>query len=143
MDPNQRTLFVHNTLTSREDIAAAHTWSDKVYWATCPNANLFIENKLPDYQFFIDADARMTIGTDSLSSNWQLSILEEMKTISRYQSYVPFDTLLQWATLNGARALGMEDELGSLEAGKAPGVLLLTMDPEKVIDAGVEVIRLV
>lgn len=130
MDPGQRTLFVHNTLTSLEDIQAAHAWSDQVYWTTCANANLYIENRLPFYQHFIHAGARMTIGTDSLTSNWQLSILEEMKTISRYQSYVHFDTLLQWATLNGAMALGMEDELGSLETGKAPGVLVLSYDPD-------------
>ncbi|MCB0618825.1 MAG: amidohydrolase family protein, partial [Saprospiraceae bacterium] len=53
--------------------------------------------------------------TDSLTSNWQLSVLEEMKTIARYQSYVPFETLLRWATLNGAEALGYEAEIGSLE----------------------------
>lgn len=130
MDPSHRTLFVHNTLTSTEDIVAAHAWSDQVYWATCANANLYIENRLPFYQHFIHAGARMTIGTDSLTSNWQLSILEEIKTITRYQSYVPFETLLQWATLNGAMALGMENEMGSLETGKAPGVLVLSYDPD-------------
>jgi cytosine/adenosine deaminase-related metal-dependent hydrolase len=66
----------------------------------------------------------MTIGTDSLTSNWQLSVLEEMKTIARYQSYVPFATLLRWATLNGAEALGFDDTLGSLEVGKTPGLVL-------------------
>ncbi|MBP6681145.1 MAG: amidohydrolase family protein, partial [Saprospiraceae bacterium] len=127
------------------DIEAAQSWSDQVYWATCANANLYIENRLPFYKHFIDAGARMTIGTDSLTSNWQLSILEEMKTISRYQSYVPFETLLQWATLNGAMALGMEDTLGSLDKGKTPGVLVLDFDPEVgvLFDAGVSVRRLV
>lgn len=145
MDPSHRTLLVHNTLTSPEDIEAAQAWSDQVYWATCANANLYIENRLPFYQHFIHAGARMTIGTDSLTSNWQLSILEEMKTISRYQSYVHFDTLLQWATLNGAMALGMEDEMGSLEAGKTPGVLVLTYDPDAdtLYDPNVGVRRIV
>ena len=145
MDPSQRTLFVHNTLTSPEDIIAAHAWSNQVFWATCPNANLYIENALPRYQYFIDAGARMTIGTDSLTSNWQLSILEEMKTISRYQSYVPFDTLLQWATINGARALGMDDRLGTLEKGKAPGLLSINFEPEKdhLYDGHVGVTRLI
>lgn len=127
MDPSHRTLFVHNTLTTPEDIALANQWSDKVYWATCANANLYIENRLPNYQYFIDAAAKLTIGTDSLTSNWQLSVLEEMKTISRYQSYVDFSTLLKWATLNGAEALGFEDELGSIEVGKTPGLNLLTI----------------
>ena len=79
---------------------------------------------------FIDAGARMTIGTDSLTSNWQLSILEEMKTIARYQSYVPFDTMLRWGTLNGAEALGFHGKLGSIETGKQPGLNLLDFDPE-------------
>ena len=125
MNPAQRTLFVHNTLTSADDIRAAQAWSPHTFWATCPNANLYIENRLPDYRNFIDTGARITIGTDSLTSNWQLSVLEEMKTIARYQSFVPFETMLRWATLNGAQALGFDDTLGSLEPGKTPGVLLL------------------
>lgn len=125
LNPQQRTLFVHNTLTTRDDIRAAQSWSEQVYWASCPNANLYIENRLPDYQAFLDTGARVTIGTDSLTSNWQLSVLEEIKTIARYQSYVPFETLLQWATLNGAQALGFDDTLGSFEVGKKPGVLSL------------------
>ena len=125
MNPACRTLFVHNTMSTPEDIQAAHQWSDHVYWATCPNANLYIENRLPHYKYFIDNQAKMTIGTDSLTSNWQLSVLEEMKTIARYQSYVDFETLLRWATLNGAEALGYEATLGSLEVGKTPGLNLI------------------
>ena len=68
-----------------------------MYFATCPNANLYIEGQLPHYLSFINADARMTIGTDSLTSNWQLSVLEEMKTIQRYHSYISTETLLKWA----------------------------------------------
>ena len=128
MDSNQKTLFVHNTLTSEADIQTAQSWSDKVYWATCPNANLYIENRLPNYQNFLNTNAKLTIGTDSLTSNWQLSVLEEMKTIARFQSYIPFETLLKWATLNGAEALGFDDKLGSLEVGKQPGILLLNLD---------------
>jgi len=128
LDPAHRTLFVHNTLTTRADIEAAQAWSPHVYWATCPNANLYIENRLPNYQAFLDTHARMTIGTDSLTSNWQLSILEEMRTILRFQSYLDFETVLRWATLNGAEALGFEQDLGSLEIGKTPGVNLLNIN---------------
>lgn len=129
MDPSHRTLFVHNILTTSDEIRDAQAWSDNVYWATNPNANLYIENRLPDYRAFIQNNARMTIGTDSLASNWQLSILDEMKTIARYKSYVPFEMLLKWATLNGAEALGFQDTLGSFEAGKKPGLNLLNFDP--------------
>ena len=144
LNPANRTLFVHNTLTNRADIQAAQDWSEHVYWTTCPNANLYIENRLPNYQLFLDAGARVTIGTDSLTSNWQMSVLEEMKTITRYQSYVPVETLLRWATLNGAQSLGFDDTLGSLEPGKMPGVLLLQgLTPEEKLNAATTVRRLV
>ncbi|HHB78003.1 MAG TPA: S-adenosylhomocysteine deaminase [Saprospiraceae bacterium] len=143
LNPKSRTLFVHNTLTQKEDIKAAQSWSKQVYWATCPNANLYIENRLPDYQAFIDEKAKMTIGTDSLTSNWGLSILAEMQTISKYNSYISFETLLKWATINGARALGMQKELGSIEVGKSPGLNLLTNIAEDRITEKTKVRKLV
>ncbi len=128
MNPNCKTLLVHNTMSTKTDIELAHKWNTNTYWATCPNANLYIENRLPNYQHFLDTNAKVTIGTDSLTSNWQLSILEEIKTIYQYQSYVPIDTLLKWATLNGAEALGYEKELGSITVGKKPGIVLLDIE---------------
>ena len=143
LNPKSRTLFVHNTLTQKKEIKAAQKWSKNVYWATCPNANLYIENSLPNYQAFIDAKARMTIGTDSLTSNWKLSILDEMKTIAKYNSYIPLETLLKWATINGARALGMQKELGSIEVGKKPGLNLLTQVVEHQLSEKTSIKKLV
>lgn len=123
MDHKCKTIFVHNTLTNSDNMRLAHQHMDMVYWATCPNANLYIENKLPDYAAFQSQGAKMTIGTDSLTSNWQLSVWEEIKTLRKYKSYLPLSELVQWATLHGAEALGYEDRLGSFEEGKCPGVV--------------------
>ena len=123
MTPKKKNIFVHNTLTTISDIAAAHNWSSDVYWATCPNANLYIENRLPHYQNFLDSNAKMTIGTDSIMSNWQLSIWEEIKTIKKMQSYVPLTDLLTWATINGAEALGYQKSMGTIEVGKKAGLV--------------------
>jgi len=128
MQAKRRNLFVHNTLTSEDDIMAAHQWSDNVYWATCPNANLYIENRLPFYKNFLNQKAKMTIGTDSIMSNWQLSVWEEVKTIKKYQSYVPLSDLIQWATINGAEALGYHNSMGSLEVGKSPGIVQIDIE---------------
>jgi len=143
MDPKQRTLFVHNTTCVPEDLEAAMKWSGKTFFVTNPNANLFIENRLPNYQYFLDAGCKVTIGTDSLTSNWQLSILEEIKTIHQYQSYVPMNTLLQWATKNGAEALGFDDTLGTLEVGKQPGILNINLDDEGQIFSQSQVKRII
>lgn len=143
LSPENRNLFVHNTLTSPEEIRDAQIWSPYTYWASCPNANLYIENRLPNYAHFIAAGAKVCLGTDSLTSNWQLSILEEMKTIARYQSYVPFEDLLRWATLNGAEALGFDDTLGSLEIGKTPGLVWLSdFEPHAPLAAAVQAQRI-
>lgn len=135
LDPRHKTLFVHNTLTSREDIKAAQNKLSETFWATCPNANLYIENRMPEYKVFLDTDATVTIGTDSLTSNWQLSVLEEMKTILKYQSYLTFEEVLRWATINGAKALSWDNELGSIEKGKKPGLVLIeNIDSNRILN---------
>ncbi|MEO7176867.1 MAG: amidohydrolase family protein [Saprospiraceae bacterium] len=140
--PSQRNIFVHNTESSEADIRAANNWSPNVFWATCPNANLYIENRLPDYTAFIRENARMTIGTDSLTSNWSLSIWDEIKTIAKYQSSIPIKTLLQWACHNGAKALGFEDELGSFRVGSKPGIINIPLSKDQHIISGGEIKRI-
>lgn len=122
MRHDTRILLVHNTTSTKEDIDAAHAVNQDVFWASCPNANLYIENRLPDYAQFLSTGAKMTLGTDSLTSNWQLSIAEEMFTVAKYCSYISVTELVTWATSNGARALGFND-LGLIAVGKMPGLV--------------------
>ena len=121
-DKNKRILLVHNTFTSQEDIAFAKAYSDSIYWCFCPNANEYIEKNQPNYSFF--KNEQCTIGTDSLASNWRLSILDELKTISKKNASISLETLIKWATFNGAQFLGFE-KLGSIEKGKQPGLNLI------------------
>lgn len=67
----------------------------------------------------------IVLGTDSLASNDQLSILEEMITLQANFPALGLTTLLKWATINGARALQMDKILGSFKKGKQPGVVLI------------------
>ena len=120
---NKKTLLVHNTYTSSEDIDYAKNYSNKIYWCFCPNANEYIEGVQPNYDLFLNE--KCTIGTDSLASNWSLSILDELKTISKKNTTISLETLLKWATFNGADFLGF-DELGSIEKGKYPGLNLIS-----------------
>lgn len=122
LSATQKTLLVHNTFTNAEDLDFAGATHSGLYWCLCPNANLYIENKLPET--FKDVQLRITLGTDSLASNQQLSIVEEMRTLQEKWD-LSFDQLLGWATINGAIFLGLEDRYGSLEVGKAPGINLL------------------
>ena len=125
LQPANKALFIHNTFTSAADIAIAQQYLQEVTFGFCPRANLYIENRLPDYRLFKEAGVRCTIGTDSLASNHSLSIWEEMRTIHQHTDYLGFEALLEGSTLHGAQCLGFEDSLGTMETGKQPGVVAL------------------
>jgi cytosine/adenosine deaminase-related metal-dependent hydrolase len=133
---------VHNTFTSLEDLQWATSQASNLFWCTCPNANLYIEDRLPDYNFFINEKAKVTIGTDSLASNKSLSVLDELKTISSHNPQIPLQTLLSWGTINGAEFLG-RTELGTIEKGKKPGLNLLINNEGLNLTRNTEVIKLV
>jgi cytosine/adenosine deaminase-related metal-dependent hydrolase len=73
----------------------------------------------------IGEGCEMVIGTDSLASNYELSILAELKTLQFNFPETSIEDLVLWATMNGAKALGEEKQFGSIETGKKPGLLLL------------------
>ena len=125
MPVKNKTLLVHNIFTGREDIQFAHSYSKNIYWCFCPNANMYIENKLPGYELFIREKAKCCIGTDSYASNWSLSILDEIKTITKHKPEIPLQMLLEWATINGSEVLGIENQFGSIEKDKRPGLNLI------------------
>lgn len=120
-------VLVHNSVTNKEDIdiLRQNMDLDTCFWATCPKSNLYIENKLPDYNLFRSEGLQVTIGTDSLASNDTLSIIEEMKVITSHFKEIPLVEIISWATINGAKALGFADRLGSFEEGKRPGINLI------------------
>jgi len=136
-----KNLLVHNTFSDKDDITLANKYLNDVYWSFCPNANLYIENRLPDIPLFYKLKQNCTIGTDSLASNHQLSVLDELKTIQKEYPQIPLTELFKWATLNGAKALGLSRILGSFEIGKKPGINLikqinfekLMLKPESVV----------
>lgn len=116
-------IFVHNTCSRREDVQYAHNKLKNAYWCLCPNANLYIENKLPDIDMLISEGANICVGTDSLSSNYRLSIMSELYSIKKYYPLLDWEMLFKWATYNGAKALHMQDVIGSIDVGKKPGIV--------------------
>jgi len=100
--------------------------SQNTFIVTCPKANLNLENQLPDYKLLSSSGIIICIGTDSLSSNHTLSILDEMKIIGEKYSEITVNELLEWACINGAKAWGIDDWAGSIEIGKKPGINLIT-----------------
>lgn len=140
-------LLVHNTITNEADIDFAHAnlkhESQELFYTLCVNANLYIENKLPPIQLLRNKKANIVLGTDSLSSNHQLSILSELKTISKHFPSIPLEEMLQWATNNGARALQMDQVFGSFGIGKKPGVVVIDQILNQQISSNSTIKRLI
>ena len=126
LSPAHPFIFVHNTYTKQEDVQYAHSHLKEVFWCFCPNANLYIENALPDIDMFINEGARICIGTDSLASNNGLSILSELQNIKKHYPDLSWEILLAWATSNGANALQMQDIIGTIAPLKKPGIIQIT-----------------
>jgi aminodeoxyfutalosine deaminase len=127
----QTILLVHNTFISEKDIVFAKEQAARygltIVYCVCPNANLYIEKTLPPIDLLLKHGCLIVLGTDSYSSNRQLSIAAEIKTLLHHLPHIPLETLLQWATDNGAMAL-KKRELGTFERGKEPGLVLLNKD---------------
>jgi cytosine/adenosine deaminase-related metal-dependent hydrolase len=126
MASDKPVIFVHNTYSAVQDIEFARNYLKQSFWCLCPNANLYIENRLPDIELLMAEGVDLCIGTDSLASNHQLSVLAELQTIHQHFPHITWETMLIWATSNGASALQMQDIIGTLTPGKQPGILRLS-----------------
>jgi aminodeoxyfutalosine deaminase len=131
-----RVLLIHGNYLTPAQLAAGDT---VVY---CPRTHAAFGHRPYPLQAFLEAGVRVALGTDSLASNPDLSVLEEARFIyRRYPEIAPAE-VLRLATLNGAEALGWADVTGSLTPGKSADWLALTLaeeagDPcEQVLAAG-------
>ncbi len=126
LNKDDNILLIHNTFSKEKDIEFAEQFSENIFWVFCPLSNLYIEKTLPDIPIFFKKDVKTCIGTDSYASNTELSVLSELKVIAEKFPEISFEKLIKSATLNGAKALKIENRYGSIEAGKSPGINLIT-----------------
>ncbi|MDQ1654730.1 MAG: 5-methylthioadenosine/S-adenosylhomocysteine deaminase [Cryptosporangiaceae bacterium] len=103
--------------------------------AHCPSSNLNLASGIARVPQMVLAGITVGLGTDDTSTNCNVSILTEMRDAALLQRGVSFDAgvlsaekALEMATIDGARALGLADEIGSLEAGKKADIILFDTD---------------
>jgi cytosine/adenosine deaminase-related metal-dependent hydrolase len=118
------TLFVHcNYVTPSVDVPQHSTI---VY---CPRTHSAFGHAPHPFRHFLQRGVRVALGTDSLASNPDLSMLAEVRHLHRQCPDVPGAVLLRMATLSGAEALGWAEETGSLETGKSADLVVVPLAP--------------
>jgi cytosine/adenosine deaminase-related metal-dependent hydrolase len=126
---DEKTLVVHGV--QFDDKALARLAELGATLVTCPRSNQWVGVGYPPIDRFYKAGVRVAVGTDSLASVADLNLFSELQTMRYLAPGVPASTILASATLVGARALGLGDELGSLTAGKRAEMIAVTL-PENV-----------
>lgn len=111
-------------LLSRHHVGVAHN----------PQCNMKLANGTAPVPELLDMGVRVGLGTDGVASNNDLDLFDEMRSCALSHKLVKADptvmdarTVLETATIGGARLLGMDDRIGSLEAGKQADLILVDL----------------
>ena len=125
---SSRLIAVHMTQLNNEEIETLTI--NGVHIAHCPESNLKLASGFCPVQKLTDAGLNVALGTDGAASNNDLDMFSEMRTaallakaVAKDASAVSAEQALRMATINGAKALGLDKEIGSLEPGKAADII--------------------
>ena len=138
---DSRVVVVHGVQFSGEDLATLRSLGVTV--VSCPRSNRYVGVGDPPIESFYAMGVSVAFGTDSLASVQDLNMFSELAHARRLAPRVSARTLLESATLCGARALGFERDFGTIEAGKRASLLAVQVpdgvrDVEEYLLTGIE-----
>ncbi len=129
---SSRLIAVHMTQLTDKEIQTLATYGVQV--AHCPESNLKLASGFCPVQKLLNAEINVALGTDGAASNNDLDMFSEMRTAALLAKAVAKDAravsaaqALRMATINGAKALGLDNETGSLEVGKAADIIAVDL----------------
>lgn len=134
---DEHILLVHEVCMDQEGADAVKSSMNHPFVALCPLSNIFIHNSLPPVPLMRRNGLKITVGTDSLSSNDDLDIVSELRCLQTGFPEVELNELLTWACRNGAEFLSRENEFGRIRAGMRPGLVAIdNLDGDCRLTAG-------
>lgn len=127
-----RTVLAHCVWATDEELALLA--ASKTGVSHCPSSNLKLGSGIARVAEMLEQGVCVSLGADGAPCNNRLDMLTEMRTAALLQKArrdpqtLPARAALRMATIDGARALGLESEIGSLEAGKRADLAILNLD---------------
>jgi len=136
-----RVLAVHGVQMSGADLDRLAARGTTL--VTCPRSNGHTGAGAPPIQEFYDSGVRVAVGTDSLASAPDLNVFAELATLRALAPGVPAASLLESATREGARALGLDARYGTIEPGKTARLIAVALpsaniDVEEYLVGGID-----
>jgi 5-methylthioadenosine/S-adenosylhomocysteine deaminase len=135
---DERLIAAHLICCTPEEVELAAR--SGVSMAFCPSSLLLCDGILPPADVFMDAGGLVALGTDETGSNNGANLFSEMKAaclglkMKRSDaSYMPTWRALRMATADGARAIGLDHEIGTLEAGKKADIILVDLNRPSLV----------
>jgi len=113
-----RSLVIHGNYLSDEEIQFLAAHPERMSAVFCPRTHGYFEHDPYPLAKMLAAGANVALGTDSRASTPDLNLLAEMRHVAKHFGDVSGETVLECGTLGGARALGLDQQTGSLEPGK-------------------------
>jgi cytosine/adenosine deaminase-related metal-dependent hydrolase len=127
-----RALVIHGNFLADSDWQLLASHRDRMSVVYCPRTHAYFRHGRYPLAEMLAAGVRVAIGTDSLATNPDLSLLAELRHIAREHPAVPPEEVLNLGTLAGAKALGLAERLGSIAPGKEAS--LVVASPENAAD---------
>ena len=134
-------LVVHGVQFNGNDLSRLAALGATV--ASCPRSNVHVGVGSPPLEAFYAMDVNVAFGTDSLASVADLNLFAELREARRIAPRVTARRLIESGTLIGARALGFDDDFGSIETGKRAALIAVRVpagvdDVEEYLVGGIE-----
>lgn len=134
-----RSLIIHGNYLTHEEIAFVAAHAARMAVVYCPRTHHWFAHSQYPLQEMVAAGVTVALGTDGRGSSPDLNLLSEMRFAARQHPTVRLDTILEMGTILGAKALGCEREVGSIEPGKRANLTFVALpdrdspDPHELV----------
>ena len=129
-----RTLVIHGNYLDDEEIAFLAQSAERMSVVYCPRTHAYFGHQGYPLEQMLSAGVTVALGTDSRASSPDLSLLAEMRLVARRYPAVAREVVLRLGTIGGARALGRDQEIGSLEPGKYANLAVVSLPDRDAAD---------
>jgi aminodeoxyfutalosine deaminase len=126
-----RVLIIHGNYLSRDEIGLLADHAETMALVYCPRTHQYFGHDRYPLERMLTAGVTVCLGTDSRASSPDLDMLAEIRLVRQHYPELSPGMVLQLGTLHGAKALGRDAEIGSLETGKYANLAIVPLPVRK------------